>query len=187
MSKRLEDFMKANREQFDDLEPSADLWSRIEKHLPAEGTTPQKREAKMFSLSFVLKVAASIIVVMGISFFIYVRNEKHTTVDYASINPTYAKQQSQYVSMVASKRTELKSLTQNDPEMYQEFSKEIAKMDSTYKRLNTELASSPNQEAILLAMIRNLQAQTEVLNQQLNIIEHYNQMKKEETNETKGI
>jgi hypothetical protein len=91
------------------------------------------------------------------------------------------------VSMVQSKRSELKSLTQNYPEMYEEFSKEIAKMDSTYKRLNSELAGSPNQEAVLQAMIRNLQMQTEVLNQQLNIIEHYNQMKKDEKNETKGI
>ena len=73
------------------------------------------------------------------------------------------------------------------PEMYEEFSKEIAKMDSNYKRLKTELTTSPNQEAILQAMIRNLQTQTEVLNQQLNIIEHYSQMKKDEKNETKGI
>jgi predicted component of viral defense system (DUF524 family) len=140
----------------------------------------------MFSLSFVLKVAASIIIVMGIGFFIYVRNEKHQ-VDYAAINPTYAKQQMQYASMVQSKRTELKSLTQNYPDMYEDFSKEIAKMDSNYKRLKSELATSPNQEAILQAMIRNLQTQTEVLNQQLNIIEHYSQMKKDEKNETKGI
>ena len=187
MSKRLEDFMKANRDEFDDLEPSADLWSRIEKHLPPEGAVSPKREARMFSLSFVLKVAASIIIVMGIGFFVYVHNEKHQAVDYAAINPTYAKQQMQYASMVESKRTELKSLTQNYPDMYEDFSKEIAKMDSNYKRLKTELTTSPNQEAILQAMIRNLQTQTEVLNQQLNIIEHYNQMKKDEKNETKGI
>jgi len=187
MSKRLEDFMKDNKEQFDDLEPSADLWSRIEKHLPAEGTFPQKKEAKMFSLAFVMKVAASIIIVMGIGFFVYVRNERKQGVDFASINPTYAKQQVQYTSLVESKRSELKQLTQNDPEMYSEFSAEIAKMDSTYKRLNNELATSPNRELVLQAMIRNLQAQTEVLNQQLNIIEHYNQMKKEQKNENKSI
>ena len=103
MSKRLEDFMRANREEFDDLEPSADLWSRIEKHLPAEGTLPQKREAKMFSLSFVMKVAASIIIVMGIGFFLYVHNEKKQGVNYAAINPEYAKQRVQYASQVESK------------------------------------------------------------------------------------
>lgn len=187
MSKRLEDFVKNNRGQFDDLEPSADLWSRIEKHLPAEGTSNQKREAKMFSLSFVLKVAASVIIVMGVVFGIYIHNEKSQGVDYAAINPVYAKQQMQYASLVESKMSELKSLTKNDPEMYQEFSKEIAKMDSTYKRLNNDLATSPNQEFVLKAMIRNLEVQTQVLNQQLYIIEQYNQMKKDTKNDTKDI
>src|ERR1700759_45941 len=103
MSKRLEDFVRNNREQFDDLEPSADLWSRIEKHLPAEGTVTQKREAKMFSLGFVLKVAASIILIMGVIFALYIHNEKNQAVDLASINPVYAKQQVQYTSIVESK------------------------------------------------------------------------------------
>jgi hypothetical protein len=187
MSKRLEDFMKANREEFDDLEPSADLWRRIEQHLPAEGALPKKREARMFSLSFVMKVAASIIIVMGIGFVIYLKNENKKGIDYAAINPVYAKQQTQYVSLVQAKRSELKSLTKNDPELYKEFSKDIAKMDSTYKRLNNELINSPNQERVLRAMIHNLQIQTEVLNQQLSLIEQFNQMKKDDKNEIKNI
>jgi anti-sigma-K factor RskA len=188
MSKRLEDFVRNNRAQFDDLEPPADLWARIEKHLPDEGTTvPQKNSAKMFSLGFVLKVAASVIVVMGVAFALYIHNEKGKGVDLASINPVYAKQQVQYASMVETKMSEVKALTKNDPEMYQEFSHEIAKMDSTYKRLNKDLATSPNQEYVLKAMIRNLEIQTQVLNQQLYIIEQYNQMKKDPKNETKDI
>jgi len=187
MSKRLEDFVRNNRGRFDDLEPSADLWARIEKHLPEEGTVPQKKEAKMFSLSFVLKVAASVIVVMGVAFALYVHSEKSKGVDLASINPTYAKQQMHYASMVETKMTELKTLTKNDPEMYKEFSKEIARMDSTYNKLNKELATSPNQEYVLRAMIRNLEIQTQVLNQQLYIIEQYNQMKKDPSNDTKDI
>jgi len=49
------------------------------------------------------------------------------------------------------------------------------------------LVNSPNQELVLKAMIQNLQIQTEVLNQQLNAIEQYNQDKKEPKNETKNI
>jgi len=187
MSKRLEDFVRSNREQFDDLEPSAELWARIEKHLPAEGTAPQKKEAKMFSLAFVLKVAASVIIAMGAIFALYVHNEKSKGVDLASINPTYAKQQVHYASMVENKMSKLKTLTKNDPEMYKEFTKEIAKMDSTYKKLSKELLTSPNQEYVLRAMIRNLEIQTQVLNQQLYIIEQYNQMKKDPNNDTKDI
>jgi hypothetical protein len=187
MSKRLDDFIKMNKGEFDDLEPSADLWNKIEKHLPAEGTLSKKREAKTFSLNFVLQVAASVILVMGICFVLYLRHEKTGTVNYAAINPVYAKQQIQYASQVESKRNELKSIAQSDPELYREFSSEIAKMDSTYNRLNRDLANSPNQERVLRAMIRNLQIQSEILNQQLGVIEQLNQTKKEEKNDTKNI
>ena len=187
MSKRLEDFINMNREEFDDLEPSADLWQRIEKHLPPEGAAPQKSEAKTFSLNFVLRVAASVILVMGVSFVLYLRHERKENINYAAINPVYAKQQMQYTSMVQSKRNELKLIAQSDPQLYEEFSSEIAKMDSTYNKLNKDLATSPNQERVLRAMIRNLQIQTEVLNQQLEIIEHINQTKKEQANDTKNI
>jgi predicted component of viral defense system (DUF524 family) len=187
MSKRLEDFIKINKEEFDDLEPSADLWRRIEKHLPAEGTEIKKREAKTFSLNFVLKVAASVIIVMGVAFVLYLRHEKSEVVNYASINPGYAKQQTHYASLVQSQRKELRTIAKTDPELYKEFSAEITKMDSTYNRLNKDLATSPNQERVLRAMIRNLQIQSEILTQQLGVIEQINQTKKEESNDTKNI
>jgi hypothetical protein len=187
MSKRLEDFIRTNKEEFDNLEPSADLWKRIEKHLPAEPLVQKKREAKMFSLSFVLKVAASVIIVMGIGFVLYLRHEKADTVNYAAINPVYAKQQVQYASMVATKRRELKSIAKTDPQLYREFTDEIAAMEATYNRLNKDLATSPNQERVLRAMIRNLQIQTEILNQQLNVIEQVNQTKSEQKDDNKNI
>jgi hypothetical protein len=187
MSKRLEEFMKMNREEFDDLEPSADLWSRIEKHLPPMGEELKKKEAKTFSLGFVLRVAASVIVVMAIGFGFYLHGEKKEKIDLAAINPVYAQQQIQYTSLIEAKQSELKSISKTDPDLYKEFSGEIAKMDSTYKKLNNDLANSPNQERVLRAMIRNLQIQTQVLNQQLNVIEQLNKTKKEQNNETKSI
>ncbi len=184
MSKRLEDFIRANKEGFDEFEPGADLWSRIEKQLPPEA---KKRAAKTFSLGFVLRVAATVIVVMGISFIVFLKSVNDKGIDYAAINPEYAKQQIHYASLVETKRTELKAVAQTNPELYHEFSSEIAKMDSTYNKLNTDLATSPNQELVLQAMIKNLQIQTEVLTQQLSVIEQYNQAKKDKTNETKSI
>ncbi|QEM06357.1 hypothetical protein DIU31_023610 [Mucilaginibacter rubeus] len=191
MSKRFEDFMHDNNEEFNEIEPSADLWGKIEAQLnflDQEQEQPKKREAKTFSLGFVLKVAASVIIVMGVGFGIYIQSQKGAKgVDLAAINPEYAQQQMRYASLVETKLTELKSASKNDPQLYKEFSAEIAKMDSTYKKLNSDLATSPNQERVLRAMIRNLQIQTEVLTQQLNVIEQFNQMKKEQNNETKNI
>ncbi|WP_345950141.1 MULTISPECIES: hypothetical protein [unclassified Mucilaginibacter] len=188
MSKRLEDFIRANREEFDDLEPRADIWSRIEENMEAPVVEmPKKREAKTFSLGFVLRVAAIIIVVMGIGFSFYLRSGKTAGVDLAAINPEYAKQQVQYTSLIETKRTELKELTKGDPQLYQEFSGEIDKMEASYKRLKHDLVTSPNQERVLRAMIRNLQIQAEVLNQQLEVIEQFKGSKNEPNNEIKNI
>lgn len=187
MSKGLEDFIRTNREEFDEVEPSADLWNRIKKHLPPVAEEPKKSETKTFSLWFVMRVAASVIVVMGIGFALYLKNEKKPGVDFSAINPIYAKQHVQYISMIANKRSELKSIAKSDPELYKEFSAQIAEMDSTYKELNSELAASPNQERVLRAMIRNLKIQTDVLNQQLKVIEQINEMKNESHVETKNI
>ena len=185
MSKRLEEFVNANKEQFDDLEPSADLWSRIEHDLPAHFTQQKKNEAKTFSLGFVLRIAASVIVIMGISFVLYLRNQNPNNINYASINPVYAEQRIQYTRLIANKRTELQAVAHTDPQLYKEFSAETTKMDSIYRKLNSDLATSPNPELVLRAMIRNLEIQTQVLNQQLNVIEQYNQMKNQ--NESKNI
>jgi hypothetical protein len=182
---RLEEFVKTNREEFNDLVPSPELWSRIERELPIQFERQKKNEKKSFSLGFVLRVAASVIVVMGISFAIYLRSNNNKEVNYASINPTYAQQQTRYVQLIANKRTELKTISQSDPELYKEFSAETAKIDSVYRKLNNDLVTSPNPELVLRAMIRNLEIQTEVLNQQLSVIEQYNQMKKQ--NESKNI
>ncbi len=142
MSKRFEDFMHNNKEEFNEIEPSADLWGKIEAQLnflDEEEQQPKKREAKTFSLGFVLKVAASVIIVMGIGFGIYIQSQKGAKgVDLAAINPEYAQQQVHYASLVSTKLTELKTASKNDPQLYKEFSAEIAKMDSTYKKLNND-------------------------------------------------
>ena len=188
MSKRLEDFIRNNKKEFDDLEPRAGLWDRIEQQLPAEEPeAPKKREAKTFSLGFVLRVAALVVIFMGLGFVLFLKSAEHRPVNLAAINPEYAKQQVQYASLVESKRIELKKVAETDPALYKEFSDEITKMDSTYKKLNAELANSPNQELVLQEMIRALQAQLDVLNRQLSVIERFNEVKSDDTNESKNI
>ncbi|OOQ57600.1 hypothetical protein [Mucilaginibacter pedocola] len=193
MSKRLEDFMADNREEFDDLVPRADIWNNISKELDAweADEQPKKREAKTYSLGFVLRVAAMIIVVMGIGFGVYTQSQKgqpgDNSINLAEINPTYAKQQAQYASLVETKKVQLKKVAKFDPQLYNEFNNELLKMQANYSKLRTDLATSPNQERVLRAMIRNLQVQAEVLNQQLSVIEQFNQSKKDQQNGTKDI
>ena len=185
MSKRLEDFIRQHKNDFDDREPDTDLWQQIEKRLPQQLKTSKPK--KSFSLGFVLRVAAGIILVMAAGFIFYLQKQHRQPVDLAQINPEFARMQTRYAAEVESKRTELKAVAKTDPELYREFNSVLVDMDKNYKKLNQELPNSPNQERVLRAMIRNLKVQTELLNQQLQVIEDYNQTKKQTQNETKNI
>ena len=60
-------------------------------------------------------------------------------------------------------------------------------MEISYNKLQNDLNNSPNPEETVKAMIRNLQIQTEVLSQQLNIIQHIKKVKQQQKNETQSI
>jgi phage shock protein A len=131
-------------------------------------------------------VAATIIFIMGICFTVYIKFFT-PAVDLVQINPEYAQQQAHYVSLVETKRSELKAITKADPQLYEEMNKEFTRMDSVYRHLKKELPDSPDREKVLRAMIQNLQIQTSILNQQLNMVEQYNKMKSAQKNEIKDI
>ena len=73
--------------------------------------------------------------------------------------------------MIQVKQSELKKIQADQPRLYQEFSKDIERLDSSYNTLKFQLPKNPNREQLLEAMILNLQLQTELLNQQLQIIQ----------------
>ena len=56
-------------------------------------------------------------------------------------------------------------------------------MEANYEMLKQEFANSPNKELTLEAMIRNLQAQIEVLSQQMDILNYINKNEKPTKNE----
>lgn len=183
MSERLENYIKNNRTEFDEFEPPVNLWNRIEQELDAQ--QPVRKE-RVIKLSVLLKIAATLLIIITAG-VVFMRYQRSMATDISSINPELASQQVHYASMIETKRSELKRIEKEDPQLYNEFAAEIRKMDSNYKKLQNDLPTSPNQEETVKAMIRNLQTQIEVLNQQLNIIQQINQFKKGQLNETQSI
>ncbi|WP_207424569.1 hypothetical protein [Desertivirga brevis] len=182
---RLEQFIRDNRKEFDEFEPSSDLWSRIEKGLDQAEKKQPKRD-KVVKLKIVLRIAAMFLMFCTFG-ILYIRHQMKAPIDIASIDPELAKQQSHYVSVIEFKREELVQIRNQEPELYQEFSAELEKLQTNYKKLQKDLKTSPNQEVTLKAMIKNLQVQAQVLNQQLSIIEQLKQLRGTQDNENKGI
>lgn len=182
MKERLESFVRDNKKDFDQFEPPAGLWDRIEKQLDGKKIGMQVEDGlkkeKVVRVSFLLKVAATIIPLLFAGLWFYQYQVRQST-ELSNIDPKLAKQQIHYSSLIELKRSELKRIENEEPQLYKEFSSEIKKMDLNYQKLKNELPASPNQEETVKAMIQNLQIQTELLNQQLQIIQQINQIKKD--------
>jgi hypothetical protein len=188
----LERFIRDNRESFDHLEPSDDVWNKI-------GTAigqPQKT-TRVISMSRAgWAVAATLFLAFAgiLGYQIFNRSAEIPFVSLADkkpvteqtgdtlvnqIDPQYGKLVTQFTNVIEAKQVELRKLEKDDPELYKKFSGDIQKLDSAYHSLRNTLNANPNTEQLLQAMISNLQMQIDLLNQQLNIIQKVRQPKSE--------
>jgi len=191
MSKGLEQFIRDNRDQFDTDEPGEQVWEKLEKELTAKNQKDQQQTSKgrkiiVFTIMR-WSAAAAILILAGIGIYSLLGKRNTTGNDVAkqtitrdtpavndpmlkAINPDYAREVSQFTQLIELKQTELKQMEKENPHLYKKFVTDINKLDSSYNALKRELPENPNREQLLEAMIENLRLQTEILNQQLSII-----------------
>ncbi|TDB60826.1 hypothetical protein [Arundinibacter roseus] len=187
---RLERFVRDNREDFDVWTPSDALWGRIAPALGEANQTPPLSEKKNRHLGswgkayFDWRIAAGVILALGVSYLFYLNNKYGVTRDpqVALSAPAYAREFTQYNQAIDEKRMELVRLTTDNPELYKEFSTDLDRLEKSYSNLRSELPQAPNQEALIQAMIQNLQWQVELLNQQLTILQRIKQADKRHEN-----
>lgn len=193
MSKGLEQFMHDHREEFDTNEPGEHVWKNLEQQLATKEPT-KKKQTQRNNVVAMLKVlrwsaAAAILILAGIGIYSLLNKGGFNSPDYAQdqpnrdtpaptvnerllkeINPGYAQEVVQFTQLIEIKQNELKEIEKENPNLYKMFVADINKLDSSYNALKKELPENPNREQLLEAMIENLRLQTEVLNQQLSII-----------------
>lgn len=200
MSKGLEQFMRDNRDQFDTDEPGEQVWKKLEEQLSEKNQAGKKQMTKdrQIMLIRILRwsAAAAILILAGIGIFSLLNNRPVNGGDLVKnptktntpavndpilkkINPGYAREVAQFTQLIELKQNELKEIEKENPNLYKKFVADINKLDSSYKALKKELPENPNREQLLEAMIENLRLQTEILNQQLSII---NQIKASKSN-----
>nr|MBC7614012.1 hypothetical protein [Pseudopedobacter sp.] len=175
MSEKLENFIRNNRKEFDALEPDESLWTKLDERLE-EQCIKQNQRNKIRSMFTIGKVAAVFIMVLSIG-FIWGHYKTQQANSLANINPEYAAKEVRFSSLIEDKRTELKTLKKIDPALYKIFMNEQKKLDKEYTELKEKLSTTPNQDRIVKAMIRNMQAQISLLNQQLNITNEVKEIK----------
>jgi hypothetical protein len=172
MNTKIEDFIKDNKKEFDTDGPSANLWGKIEQELD------KKNKKKKINIQLWMSIAASMIVLLSIT-LISVYPIKKNKLSIADVNPAYASKQVKFVSLIEEKRDSLQIFAEMNPDLYRKFSSDLQTLSIAYEGLRKQLPSSPNQQLIVKAMVKNLEMQLQLVSQQLSIITEVNQFKKE--------
>lgn len=188
MSSDLEKFIRKNRGDFDDADPSNKVWKNIEQSLPV------KKVAKRFTIRDIYKwsaAAAIFFIALTSVYFLLIRKpagsepEKPSTVktgsekdasrpdNLNSISIEYATEIKEATQEVEARQKELRAAIANDPELYRKFQQDLNTLDSSYRLLKEQAAQSMNGDVIIKAMIQNLQMQAELLSRQLMIIHEF--------------
>lgn len=171
----IEKFITDNRKAFDDELPPDGIWENITAVF--EGEDLIKKREKSLRLRTMVSAAAMLVLIASAAILFYYTRPS-ARLDYSQIDPVLAKQQVEYASLINEKKDALSTMAMKDPQLYQEFTAVIEKMQANYKQLKTELNQSPNKELTLEAMINNLKVQIEVLNQQLEILNYIHKQEK---------
>lgn len=175
MNNKLEGFVKDNKKAFEAKGPSDQLWARIEAELDKK--EKPKKSIKLYPW---MSIVAVLVVTFGV-YFTYNYNQVYSNIDVADVNPVFGKKELHFASLIEEKKDSLQIYSEENPELYTKFTDDISKLDSDYEDLKKQLQTSPNRESIVRAMMKNLEIRSNILSQQLNIINQVNQYKKENT------
>jgi hypothetical protein len=180
MKNDLEKFIRKNRNDFDDANPSGDVWKNIEKTLPV------KKQEKRFTITDIYKwsaAAAILFIALTSVYFLFIRKYSHedstvktvpgkATPDLVtSMSVEFAAQFKEASEAVKTRQEELRSAIASDPELYRKFTADLNALDSSYKVLREQAGQTVNPDVIIKAMIENLRLQSELLGRQLMIIQ----------------
>lgn len=212
MRDRLKEFVNENREGFDVFEPRPELWQEICQEMPviAKPQKAERKEAKVISINFgerlnfsadflFMRVAATIILLLacGITLWMVKQNTPAssnpslaTVSGQTNLNPVVpelAEVEMYYTSQINSKREELSAydLKVLGLDEARAIDRELARLDSSYTRLKSQLYTSPNTDQVMGAMIQNLQLRIGVLNRQLEVLQKIERLKEQDITEPK--
>ncbi len=179
MKDQLEDYIRDNREAFDDAVPSLKVWAAIDKELSAQSTTVTQKGQRI-SLWRVMTMAASVVLLLGVGAIIgrqlSIGNSAHNNL--ALDNEIFREvedMKTYYETDIKSKEAQLVKYNER-----KNIAPDLEQIDQQLQELSEELKSVPagSEEQVINAMINSYQAKAAILEKVLENLEN----KKSQTN-----
>jgi len=195
MKDRIEQYISAHRDAFDDMQPAPDLPDRI---LAARAAAGQKAWRIPRTARVAATLAAVLLLAMALRFLHHngadlgtsltgvdrrTEMDKKTGMQDADtalrlIDPVHAMQLEAISREAMTRQSELQTLQKDDPELYRRFLHDLALLDSNYRYLRSLLDSMPNQRQVMQAMEENLRTRLMMLEKQGRALRHVKQTDK---------
>lgn len=147
----LDDFIKANRDEFNFHDPSPEVWERI--------AAKNKKTKVVLMQSYIVRVAA-VIAIAAISSAVLWQTNILGTGDFA-MNTTdpeileLIESEAFYAHQVDSKLQEIRKCYYTFPELKEEVETDLKELEAMYKVLKTDLRENISNKTVIEAMIEN--------------------------------
>ncbi|MCG6186632.1 hypothetical protein [Maribellus maritimus] len=163
---RLEEFVKNNREEFDQFEPSARVWKNINQ---------ASHQPKMRRLNTpLLRVAAVLVLAVIFTVTLY-RTNIFTQGNYArKIKDPELRElveaEAYYAHQVNGKLKEIKKCYYTNPELKSEIETDLTELEQMYNVLKGDLRENISNKAVIEAMIDNNRTRLKLVDEVLEQI-----------------
>lgn len=164
---KLEDFIRQNRNAFEEEGPGPGVWAALEKELPV------KRKSGVITMMARHWWKAAILVALVANAGILL-TFLQTKKEVAVVIPGMQEMEQFYTTRIVQKLDELKQIPPAELGLDSTTSKELQLRNDTYRMLEKELAANPGNERIRAAMIRYYQMKLELLEKILEEHNKYN-------------
>ena len=163
------------KNQFDIEEPSLGHFDRFEARL--KGKKKKKFKYKYFA------IAASFVLLVGIAFTAFQSSSKG--VELADISPKMEETQDYFAAVIHEELEKVnKEKTPENAKIIDDALVQLDLLETNYKKLTFELKETNNSKEIIFAMINNYQQRITVLQNLLNNLDNYKQLKNKEYENT---
>ena len=163
---RLEKFIKANREAFDQHEPSDKVWEQISKSKRKSKTVP--------FIHYFLRVAAVLTIAVVFTVMIVKTNLfSHGDLKVQTNDPELRElieAEAFYANQVNGKLEEIRKCYDTFPEIKEEVESDLIELQEMYNTLKIDLNENISKKAVIEAMIENNRYQLKMVDQVLDQI-----------------
>lgn len=165
--KKLEDFMRSHRDEFDSELPSPQLWEKIESGLAK--SAPRKRSA-------LWKISAAIAAVLVLAFVanFLLKPEQLRMQKYAGISDpeliNLLETEAYYSKKVSLQLKEINKCYNIYPELKMDIESDLNELDNMYRELENDLNDNLYNREVIEAMIQNNRLRLELVDRVLDQI-----------------